>query len=65
MALFFFLKGVWGLASQKLCFPGRKLKNVTHSSPRNPVEFNQSDDYFEPAEVFPFKGIVHAKMKII
>ncbi len=27
------------------------LKNVTHTSPGNPVEFNQSDEDFEALEV--------------
>ncbi len=32
---------------------GGKLKNATHTSPGNPVEFNQSDDDFDTPEVFP------------
>ncbi len=32
---------------------GGTLKNATHTSPRNPVYFNQSDDDFETPEVFP------------
>ncbi len=36
-------------------FPGRTLKNTTHTPPGNPVEFNQSDDDFDTPEVFPDK----------
>ncbi len=52
-------------------FPGRTLKNATHTSPGNPVESNQSDDDFDTPEVFPdhsrcyvlihlfFSGLLH------
>ncbi len=34
-------------------FPDGTLQNVTHTSPGNPVEFNQSSDDFKTPEVFP------------
>ncbi len=34
-------------------FLGGKLKSATHTSPGNPVEFNQSDGDFDTPEVFP------------
>ncbi|ROL41611.1 Membrane-associated guanylate kinase, WW and PDZ domain-containing protein 3, partial [Anabarilius grahami] len=33
------------------------LKNVTRTSPRHPVEFNQPDDDFESPEVFPVRSV--------
>ncbi len=42
-----------GFGATASLFPGGTLKNATHTSPGNPVKFNQSDDDFETPEVFP------------
>lgn len=36
-----------GFANTASLFPDGTLKNVSHTFPRNPVEFNQSEDDFE------------------
>ncbi len=42
-----------GFGATASLFPGGALKNATHTSPGNTVEFNQSGDDFETPEVFP------------
>ncbi len=44
-----------GFGATASLFPGRTLTNATHTSPGNPVEFNQSDVDFDTPEVFPDK----------
>ncbi len=39
-------------------FPDGTLKNATCTSPRNSVDFNQSEDDFKTIEVFPVKCAV-------
>ncbi len=39
-------------------FPDGTLKNATCTSPRNSVDFNQSEDNFKTIEVFPVKCAV-------
>ncbi len=41
-----------GFGTTASLFQGGTLKNATHASPGNSVEFNQSDDEFETPEVF-------------
>jgi len=46
-----FHEGVWHHSN--FVSRGGMLKNATHTSPGNSVEYNKSDDAFKTPEVFP------------